>query len=171
MATERPGSAELRLTRLIDAPREVVFEVWTRPEHLVEWWGPAGFSLPSCELDFRAGGAFRYQMRGPAGEDHWLRGVFREIVEPERIAFTFAWGDAERATGPVTLVMVSFEAHHDKTRVVLHQTGLESESSARAHEGGWSTQLVRLAEFAAARWAARDSLQPSRPIATKGANS
>jgi uncharacterized protein YndB with AHSA1/START domain len=149
MATDRPASAELRLTRVIDAPREVVFEVWTRPEHLIEWWGPEGFSLPSCELEFRVGGAFRYQMRDAAGGDHWLRGAFQEIVEPEHIAFTFAWGDAERATGPVTLVSVSFEACDGKTRVSLHQTGLESESSARAHEAGWSSHFDRLAAFAA----------------------
>jgi uncharacterized protein YndB with AHSA1/START domain len=152
MATERPRSAELRLTRLIDAPPEIVFEVWTRPEHLTEWWGPAGFSLPSCELDFRVGGAFRYRMRNPEGGDHWLRGVFQEIVKPERIAFTFAWGDAERATGPVALVTVSFEACDGKTRVMLHQTGLESESAAHAHESGWSTQFDRLAAFAAEVW-------------------
>jgi uncharacterized protein YndB with AHSA1/START domain len=149
METERPRGAELRLTRLIDAPREIVFEVWKRPEHLTEWWGPAGFSLPGCELDFRVGGAFRYQMRNPAGGDHWLRGIFQEIIEPERIAFTFAWGDAERATGPVMLVTVSFEAYDGKTRITLHQTGLESDSAARAHESGWSTQLDRLAAFAA----------------------
>jgi uncharacterized protein YndB with AHSA1/START domain len=139
----------VRLTRFIDAPREVVFEVWTRPEHLTAWWGPAGFSLPSCELDFRVGGAFRYQMRSAAGEDHWLRGIFQQIIEPERIAFTFAWGNAERATGPVALVTVTFEAHAEKTRVTLHQTGLESDSAARAHESGWSTQFDRLAAFAA----------------------
>jgi uncharacterized protein YndB with AHSA1/START domain len=150
MKTDRPRSADVTLTRQIDAPRELVFELWTRPEHLIEWWGPAGFSLPSCELDFRVGGAFRYRMRNATGGDHWLRGVFQEIVEPERIAFTFAWGDAERATGPVTLVVVTFEACHEKTRVTLQQTGLESESSARAHEDGWSTQLDRLAAFAAA---------------------
>jgi uncharacterized protein YndB with AHSA1/START domain len=149
METDRPRSGEVRLTRLIDAPPEVVFEVWTRAEHLTEWWGPQGFSLPSCELDFRVGGAFRYRMRDAAGEDHWLRGVFQEISESERLVFTFAWGDAERATGPVTLVTVTFEAYDGKTRVTLHQTGLESESSARAHEDGWSTHFDRLAVFAA----------------------
>jgi uncharacterized protein YndB with AHSA1/START domain len=81
------------------------------------------------------------------GGDHWLRGVFREIVEPERIAFTFAWGDAGRATGPVMLVTVSFEAHQGKTRVTVHQAGLESQSAARAHESGWLSQLDRLAMF------------------------
>jgi uncharacterized protein YndB with AHSA1/START domain len=87
-------------------------------------------------------------MRNPEGGDHWLRGAFQEIIEPERIAFTFAWGDAERATGPVTLVTVTFEAYGGKTRVTLHQAGLESESAARAHEDGWASQLDRLAAFA-----------------------
>jgi uncharacterized protein YndB with AHSA1/START domain len=88
-------------------------------------------------------------MRDAAGEDHWLRGIFQEIIEPARIAFTFAWGDAEQATGPVTLVTVTFEAYEEKTRVTIHQAGLESESAARAHEDGWSTQFERLAAFAA----------------------
>ena len=148
MATDRSGSPELKLTRLIDAPPEIVFEVWSRPEHLVEWWGPAGFSLPGCDLDFRVGGAFRYRMRNPSGGDHWLRGVFQEITPPERLVFTFAWGDAQRATGPVTLVTVSFEPCDGKTRVTLLQTGFESDSAARAHEGGWSSQLDRLVAFA-----------------------
>lgn len=154
MPTEGPSGSELTLTRLLDAPREIVFEVWTRPEHLCEWWGPAGFSLPGCELDFRVGGAFCYHMRNPAGGDHWLRGVFQDIVEPERIAFTFAWGDAARATGPVTLVTVTFQVEAGKTRVTLHQTGLESESAARAHDSGWSSQLDRLAAFTTQIWQA-----------------
>lgn len=167
MATDRPRgerapadesrAPELTLTRLIDAPRELVFEVWTSAEHLVEWWGPAGFTLPGCDLDFRAGGAFRYRMRNPGGGDHWLRGTFQEIVEPERLAFTFAWGDAEGATGPVTRVTVSFEEQAGKTRVTLHQSGFTTESAARAHEEGWSSQLDRLAAFVVEVFA------PSRP--------
>lgn len=151
MASEKSARGfELRLTRLLDAPRELVFEVWTRPEHLVEWWGPAGFSLAGCELDFRVGGAFCYRMRNPAGGDHWLRGVFQGIVEPEKLAFTFAWGDPEGVTGPVMQVTVGFDAvGAEQTRVTLHQTGLESESATLAHEQGWSSQLDRLVAFAA----------------------
>lgn len=144
----RARSHELCLTRVIDAPRAAVFEVWTTPEHLSQWWGPTGFTLPECEMDFREGGAFRFQMRAPSGDDHWLRGVFREIVEPERIVFTFAWGTAEQATGPETLVTVTFEEKSGKTTLTLRQTGLESDASAHEHSDGWAQQLDRLADYA-----------------------
>jgi uncharacterized protein YndB with AHSA1/START domain len=146
----RARAHELCLTRLIDAPRAVVFEVWTTPEHLAQWWGPAGFSLPQCELDFREGGAFRFHMRAPTGADHWLHGVFQEIVEPERLVFTFAWGSAERATGQRHVVTVTFEEVGGKTQLTLRQTGLESDTSRRDHADGWTEQLERLATYAPA---------------------
>jgi uncharacterized protein YndB with AHSA1/START domain len=133
---------------MIDAPCDAVFEVWTTPEHLAQWWGPAGFSLPSCELDFRVGGAFRYRMQAPSGEDHWLRGVFREIVAPRRIVFTFAWGSLDGTMGPETIVEVTFEASDGKTKVTLRQRDFESESSRREHEDGWSQTLDRLVVYA-----------------------
>jgi uncharacterized protein YndB with AHSA1/START domain len=142
------GHRQLVLTRTIDAPPEIVFEVWSKPEHLAQWWGPSGFSLPSCDLDFRPGGTFRYQMRSASG-DEWLRGVFREIVAPRRIVFTFAWGDAERATHPETLVEVTFESHVGKTKLTLRHSGFDTESATRGHEGGWSQSLDRLVAYAA----------------------
>jgi uncharacterized protein YndB with AHSA1/START domain len=145
---ERPQ--ELCLTRVIDAPRGAVFAVWTTPEHLSRWWGPTGFTLPDCEMDFREGGTFRFHMRAPSGKDHWLRGVFREIVEPERIVFTFAWGTAEKRTGPETLVSVTLEESGGKTKLTLRQTGLASDTSAREHAEGWAEQLDRLAAYAPA---------------------
>jgi uncharacterized protein YndB with AHSA1/START domain len=71
-------------------------------------------------------------------------------VEAQRIVFTFAWGDAERTTGPVTVVTVTFEACDGQTKVTLHQAGLGTESSVRGHEDGWSQQLDRLAAYVAA---------------------
>ncbi len=146
---QRPARGhELCLTRVIDAPRAVVFEVWTTPEHLAEWWGPTGFTLPDCQLDFREGGAFRFHMRAPSGDDHWLHGLFQEILEPERLVFTFAWGTAEGATGPETVVTVTLEEIGGKTRLTLRQTGLESDTSKRDHADGWAEQLERLAAYA-----------------------
>ncbi len=146
----RARSHELCITRTIDAPRALVFEVWTTPEHLSQWWGPTGFSLPGCELDFREGGAFRFHMRAPSGQEHWLHGVFQEIIEPERLVFSFAWGTAERATGPATLVTVTLEEMGEKTKLTLRHTGLESSTSAREHREGWTQQLERLAAYAPA---------------------
>ena len=96
------GSAarELVITRAFDAPRPLVFKTWTRPEHLVRWWGPRGYTTPSCKMDVRPGGSWRLCMRSPEGTLHWLQCVYREVVEPERLAFTWAWEDDGRRARP-----------------------------------------------------------------------
>jgi len=98
-AAASTAERELVITRVFDAPRLLVFKAWTEPEHLVRWWGPRGFTTPSCKMDVRPGGAFRFHMRSPEGTDHWLRGAYREIVEPERLVFSWAWEDAESKPG------------------------------------------------------------------------
>jgi uncharacterized protein YndB with AHSA1/START domain len=163
-AREADSGYALTITRTLNVPRALAFEVWTSPEHLVRWWGPrdqAGrdFTTPVCEVDFRPGGAYHICIRSPQGEDHWQRGVYREIVEPERIVFTFAWerdGNVERDT----LVEVTFEeAGPERTLLTFRQSGLESEESRDGHRIGW-TQLVdrleaRLADIVAERGAQR----------------
>src|SRR5881396_3140689 len=91
-AVEQP---ELLVTRVFDAPCELVFRVWTDPEHAALWWGPQGFTTISCEMDVRPGGAYRACMRSPAGTRHCRRGVYREVSAPERLVFTFAWEDGD----------------------------------------------------------------------------
>jgi uncharacterized protein YndB with AHSA1/START domain len=153
MAAESRSSAEnaeleLVITRILDAPRSVVFKLWTQPEHLMRWWGPRGFTLPSCALDLRPGGAYRFHMRGPDGDDHMSQGVFREVVEPERIVMAGCWADAEgNPTTPQTLLTVIFEEFEGKTRLTLHQTLFDSVSARDAHRGGWSGALDRLGEY------------------------
>src|SRR5215207_6544179 len=102
------GARELEITRVFDAPRELVFKVWTQPEHLVRWWGPKGFTTPSCQIDVRPGGAYRTLIRSAEGKDHWMRGVYREVVPPERLVMRFAWEDENGEPGHETLVTVSF---------------------------------------------------------------
>jgi uncharacterized protein YndB with AHSA1/START domain len=67
LAAER---RELVITRILEAPRALVFKAWTEPERLAQWWGPRGFSLPACQLDLRPGGAYRFHMRSPEGRDY-----------------------------------------------------------------------------------------------------
>jgi uncharacterized protein YndB with AHSA1/START domain len=89
--TGAPDSAtkrEVVITRIFDVPRGLVFKAWTDPEHMARWWGPQGFTNPICELDARVGGAWRIVMRSPAGIEYPCGGVYREIVEPERLVFT-----------------------------------------------------------------------------------
>ena len=144
-STER----ELVITRVLDAPRRLVFKAWTEPERVVRWWGPQGFTMPSCKMDVRPGGAFRFCMRSPDGTDHWLQGVYREIAEPERLVLTWAWEDAEGKPGHETLVTVSFAEHGAKTKLTLHQAVFESITARDSHQGGWTSSLDRLAEYVA----------------------
>jgi len=137
---------ELRITRLLDAPRALVFTVWTKPEHVVRWLGPKGFSAPSCTMDLRPGGAWRACIRSPAGTERWMQGVYREITAPERLVFTFAWEDERGEPGHQTLVTVTFAEQDGRTLFTLHQAPFESVESRDAHQGGWSECFDRLEE-------------------------
>lgn len=89
----RSAEDEFVITRLIDAPRALVFQVWTDPVHMAAWWGPAGFTTPVCEADVRPGGSWRIVMRGPDGTEYPLTGGYREIVAPERLVITDDWSE------------------------------------------------------------------------------
>ena len=121
-ATQPAADArEFVMERIFDAPREHVFKVWSDPKHVAQWWGPAGWTLPVCEMDFRPGGVWLYCMRGPEGEESWGRAVYQEIVEPERIVYVDAFADAEGnpvADMPEILVTVEFIEHEGKTKLL-----------------------------------------------------
>src|ERR1700741_1463586 len=88
-----PGDREIVLTRVFDAPRRLVFEAFSKPELLKRWFGPRGWSLAVCEVDLRVGGGFRFVLRGPDGKDMGMRGVYREIVPPERSVHVESFDD------------------------------------------------------------------------------
>src|SRR5687767_7564343 len=90
-----PADREVVITRVFDAPRELVFKAWTEPEHFMRWWGPRGFTAPVCNIDARPGGVFHCCMRSPEGQDFWSKGTYREVVPPERIVVTDSFADAE----------------------------------------------------------------------------
>ena len=98
----------LTIVRNFDAPRELVFKAWSQPEHLVRWWAPKGFTTPSCEMEFRPGGSYRSVIRSPEGKEHRMRGVYHEVVPPERLVMTFAWEDEAGQPGHETLITVTF---------------------------------------------------------------
>src|SRR5947208_14779951 len=103
---------ELTLTRVLDAPRELVFRMWTDPQHVAKWWGPMGFTNPVCEMDVRAGGALRIVMRAPDGTEHAMTGTYREVVAPVRLVFTFAAvvGEGNPLLDGVTVVLFAERA-------------------------------------------------------------
>lgn len=143
MAADR----ELTITRVIDAPRPLVFKAWTDPEQIARWWGPKGFTTVDYEMDIQPGGAYRFRMRSPEGTDHRKRGVYREIVAPERIVFSFAWEEPDGRLGHETLVTVTFEALGAKTRLTLHQGIFDVATNRESHVGGWTSCLERFAEY------------------------
>src|SRR5262245_48988492 len=111
----KPSDAEIRLTRLFNAPRRLVFEAMTKPEHVKRWWGclDEGYSVPVCEIDLRVGGAWRFVNRHPKGEAVFY-GVYREIVRPERLVFTEIYEPFPDAESVVTSV---FTEEGGKTRL------------------------------------------------------
>ena len=144
-----PKSAawELVISRAFDAPRSLVFEAWTDPARLARWFGPRGFKIPSCKMDAREGGEFRICMRSPEGTDHWVRGVFREVSKPERLAFTWAWEDEDGKPKHETVVRVDFTEQGGKTRLRMQQGAFESANARDQHESGWGGALDCLEEY------------------------
>ena len=150
-AAAESAERELVITRIFDAPPHLVFKTWTEPDHLVRWWGPQGFTSTIIgKINVRPGGNYRIHMRSPEGNDHWSQGVYREVVEPERLVMAGAWTDADgNPTSPETLLTVTFEEHQGKTKLTLHQAIFESVTARDAHRGGWNSSLDRLAEYLA----------------------
>jgi uncharacterized protein YndB with AHSA1/START domain len=103
-----PSDLEIVMTREINAPRQLVYEAHTRPEHLRHWWGPRKSELVVCEIDFRPGGAYRFVLREPDG-DYGFRGEFREIVPPERITWTFEYEGMPGHTSVETMTFTEYE--------------------------------------------------------------
>jgi uncharacterized protein YndB with AHSA1/START domain len=140
---------ELLITHLFKAPRALVFKAWITPEHLAHWSGPHGFTTPHHSMDLRPGGAYRACLRAPDGSEHWVQGVYREIVEPERLVFTHAWEDAAGKPGHQSLVTVTFADRAGQTMMTFHQAEFDSVESRDGHRGGWSGSFERLDAYLA----------------------
>ncbi|WP_446744633.1 SRPBCC family protein [Silvibacterium acidisoli] len=85
----------MMITRIFDAPRELVWKAWTDPKYVMQWWGPKGFTAPVCKMDFRVGGKFLCCMRTPDGQDFWNAGEYHEIVPHEKIVSSMYFSDAD----------------------------------------------------------------------------
>jgi uncharacterized protein YndB with AHSA1/START domain len=141
---------ELVFTRTFDAPRELVFRAWTEAERLVQWWGPRGFTVSSCEMDVRPGGRYRICMLSPSGTEHPVKGSYLEVVPPERLVFTWTReDDTDGEVGHDTVVTLRFLERDGRTVMHFHHGVFETVANCRGHEGGWSSCLDRLAEFVA----------------------
>lgn len=156
----------LVITRVFDAPRARVWDVWTDPEHVKKWWGPKDFTAPHAESDLREGGRYLYAMRGPAGsefdKDMWSGGTYKEVVPMEKIVATDHFTDEKG--NPISpkdlgmpgewpeemIVTVTFEDTEDgKTKVTIVHEGHPAEMADMA-EAGWNQSLDKFATALAA---------------------
>ena len=141
---------EVNITRIFDAPRELVFKMWTDPELVEKWWGPKDFTNPVCKLDPWVGGSIRIVMRGPDGMQYPTRGVFTKIVEPELIVFHNV-KEADDGTAQLEIEnTVKFLEAEGKTKMIFRAVVLRSTPDACQSIGGmntgWNQSIDRLAE-------------------------
>src|SRR5437763_5816956 len=112
MAAAAEAANEIAATRVFDAPRELVWRMWTDPQHVIHWWGPNGFTNTIQEMDVRPGGVWRFIMHGPDGTDYLNKAVYKEVVKPSRLAYT-------HVSGPVFDAFVDFIDRGGKTEVSM----------------------------------------------------
>jgi uncharacterized protein YndB with AHSA1/START domain len=152
-----PEGQMIVITRVLEAPRELVWKAWTVCERLMRWWGPKDFTTPFCAIDLRVGGLYRNSMRSPEGKDYWSTGVYREIVPLKRIVCTDSFADEEGNIVPAThygmsadfplemLVTVTFEEMDGKTKLTLrHALGSAPASERDLCQQGWNESLDKL---------------------------
>lgn len=150
--TGNSSDRELAITRIINAPRELVWEVWTNPEHVKNWWGPDGFTNTVHEMNVKAGGVWHLTMHGPDGRDYPNKIVFIEVVKPERLVYRHS-GDVD--TEPVNFhVTVTFEKQGNKTLLSMKsvfESAAELERVVKEYGAreGMTQHVGRLEEYVA----------------------
>jgi uncharacterized protein YndB with AHSA1/START domain len=150
------------VTRVFDAPRELVWKAWTDPKYVMQWWGPKGFTAPVCKMDFRVGGKFLCCMRTPDGQEFWNGGEYHEIVPHEKIVYSMYFADAKGNKVDAAQYGIEHEAIEDAHDVVTFEDcgngqtkltliGNESMESAKnsGQVEGWSQILDKVAEVIA----------------------
>jgi uncharacterized protein YndB with AHSA1/START domain len=140
------------ITRVFDAPRELLFRLWTEPKHMARWWGPHGFTNPRCEMDVRAGGAIHIDMQAPNGVIYPMTGTFREIMPPRRLVFEAVAEDHDGKALLRSLTVVTFADEGGKTRLTVHADAIGLSPLApqmlAGMEAGWTQSLEKLAGLA-----------------------
>lgn len=158
--------AEFVITRVFDAPRDLVFKMWTESEHLLRWFGPKGMPLFACDIDLRPGGMMHYGIRTPDGGEMWGRWIYREITPPERLSFVMSFSDKDGGvtrhpmapTWPQdTLSIITFFEQNGQTTVTLQGIPLDASDEERAvfeqgrpsMEMGWGGTMEQLESYLA----------------------
>ena len=146
------------VTRVFDAPRELVWKAWTDPKYVMQWWGPKGFTSPRCEIDFRVGGKFLFCMRTPDGQEGYNAGEYHEIVPHEKIVSSMYFSDSKGNKIDPAELGIEHEAIEDAHDVVLFEdlgngrtklTFIGNDTMRDAIESGqlegWAEQLEKVA--------------------------
>ncbi len=151
--TTKFGEGTVVITRVFDAPRELVWQAWTDPKMLAQWFGPRGFTSSVPEWDLRVGGALRIVMHGPDGNDYPMKGAFREVVKPERLVFSNipVDKDGNRLMEGETIVTLSERDGKTTLTVKSHMVGLVpiAAQMLAGMEAGWTQSIDKLAEIVA----------------------
>jgi len=154
------------ISRVLAAPRDLVWKVFTQEKHLLNWWGPKDFKVNYCKLDLRPGGLFHYCLAMPNGDEMWGKWVFRAIVAPQRLVFLSSFSDAKAGTArhvmktvwPLEiLATISFAEEGDKTRVTVDwipENASPEENAAfdefhQSMRGGWTGTFEQLEDYLA----------------------
>jgi uncharacterized protein YndB with AHSA1/START domain len=146
---------EVTLTRIFDAPRELVWKAWTDPAMLARWWGPHGFTNPVCEADVRVGGKILIHMRAPDGTVHPMTGTFDEVAEPECLVFRAVPVDDKGTALLESLTTVTLHDLGGRTKVIVHASAAPlqpiGDQMLKGMQAGWSQSLERLEQLVARR--------------------
>ena len=147
---------DIVIIRIFDAPRKQIWNAWTEPELLKQWWGPKGFTCPFSQIDLRVGGSYLACMRSPEGQDFWSTGIYREIIENDRIVCTDAFSDPEGNQvlpsyygmegewASELLVTITFETSDTGTKFTLQHTGIPAGTMREMTQLGWNESFDKL---------------------------
>lgn len=157
-ANTNAGQRSVEITRIFDAPRELVWHAWTDPRHMMRWWGPAHFTAPTCAIDLRVGGKYLFCMQAPDGTKFWSTGVYTEIVLLERLVYTDSFADEAGNAVPASYygmgdeipftmtITVTFEDLGGQTKLTLRHEGLSPGEMSEMTAAGWNESFDKLAE-------------------------
>ncbi len=158
----KEDTRDLIIISLFDAPRELVWKAWTESERVMRWWGPKGFTSPVSKINLRVGGEYLNCMHSPDGKDYWSKGVFREIVAPERLVMTDSFADENGNTVPgsyygmskdfplemlITVIFEELDGDNGKTKITLRHSGMPSGADSEGAGQGWNESFDKLAEY------------------------
>jgi uncharacterized protein YndB with AHSA1/START domain len=147
----RPVRQEVNITRIFDAPRELVFKMWTDPDLVEKWWGPKDFTNPVCKLDARVGGSIRIVMQGPDGTKYPTGGFFKEFVEPEKLVFISIKEDDDGNAELEVRNTVTFTETNGKTTMIMNaEVVMETPAACGSVDGmnvGWNQSIDRLTDL------------------------